>query len=379
MKKLSKIVSLLLITSLIAGCAAKEPQISSDDTSINLEETLQEPVVEEDVSEFWIRYIDVAQAEAAFVCSDGQYMLIDGGNPSDSNKIYSILKSEEVENLDIVIASHPHQDHVGGLSAAYQDAVIERILSPVTFYDGDAFYDLIKYVKLYGGSLEVPKIGDTYKLGAATIEILGLNADDKINNSSIICKITYGDTSFVFTGDAEYEAEIAAVESGMDLSADVLKVSHHGSDTSSSYRFIREVMPKAAIISVGAENEYGHPTETTLSRLSDAECEIYRTDLHGDITVHSDGTNIRIETEKEASYEEIMTPGEAINGAISDAEGVDSSEIEANYVCNEGSRKFHIPTCESVEKMHEKNKRYYEGTREELISMKYEPCGACKP
>ena len=115
MKKLSKIVSLLLITSLIAGCAAKEPQISSEDTSINIEETLQEPVVEEEVSEFWIRYIDVSQAEAALVCSDGQYMLIDGGNPSDSSKIYSILKSEGIEKLDIVIASHPHQDHVGGL------------------------------------------------------------------------------------------------------------------------------------------------------------------------------------------------------------------------------------------------------------------------
>ena len=384
MKKIKKILVLVLATLLLVGCSEDMTAeildgIGSEILNPNTENEIIEEISDEKTAGFWVEYIDVGQGEAALICSDGRYMLIDGGNPSDSSKIYSILKEKQVEKIDLLIASHPHQDHIGGLSAAYNCVEVEKTLSPVTVYEGDAFKDFSKYVHLYGGSIEVPEVGNKYSFGNANVDILGLNVGEEVNNSSIICKITYGKTSFLFTGDAEYDAEIAVVKSGADLSVDVLKVSHHGSDTSSSYQFLREVMPKVAIISVGAGNEYGHPTESVLTKLSDAGCDIYRTDLNGNITVYSDGENISVDTQKQVSSEEVMSPGNAMNGAISDQESSKTSVESIDFICNEGSRKFHLPSCDSVLKMSEKNKRYYYGTRDELLMMNYEPCGACKP
>ena len=248
-------------------------------------------------SSFSIRFLDVGQADSALIQCDGHYMLIDGGNKEDSSLIYSVLKNNEITHLDLIVGTHAHEDHIGGLPGALNYATADVTLCPVTDYNSKAFSDFKKYAQENGGGITVPEVGDQYQLGSASVDILGVNSGDDTNDTSIVLKITYGETSFLFTGDAERAAEQVILDSGADLSATVLKVGHHGSETSTTYPFLRQVMPKYAVISVGAGNSYGHPAENTLSRLNDADVEVFRTDLLRDIICTSDGKTVTITTE----------------------------------------------------------------------------------
>lgn len=241
---------------------------------------------------FQIQFIDVGQADAALISCDGHYMLIDGGNKADSNVIYSVLQRNQITHLDLVVGTHGHEDHIGGLPGAFQYATADKTLCPVTSYDSKAFRNFADAANNRGGGLTVPNVGDIYNIGAARVEILGVNEGKDPNNTSIVLRIDYGSTSFLFTADAEREAEQKMLDRGENLSATVLKVGHHGSDSSTTYPFLREVQPKFAVISVGSENDYGHPTEETLSRLKDAQAEVFRTDLQGDVFCSSDGKTV---------------------------------------------------------------------------------------
>ena len=284
---LKKIV--VFVAAVIASCLI--PLIQT--------QNIEENVVLPENSTFSVKFIDVGQADAALIECDGHYMLIDGGNKDDSSLMYSLLERQNISHLDIVVGSHAHEDHIGGLSGALNFATTDLVLCPVTEHDSVAFRDFKKYAIENGNGIVVPEVGDTYNLGSATITILGANANEDDNNRSIILKVKYGKTSFLFTGDAEREAEQAVLNSDVDLSATVLKVSHHGSADSTTYPFLREVMPEYAVISVEKNNDYNHPSESVLSRLSDADVKIYRTDLYGDIIFTSDGENITVSVEHE--------------------------------------------------------------------------------
>ena len=195
--------------------------------------------------------------------------------------------------------------------------------------------------------------------------------------------ITYGETRFLFTGDAEREAEQAILNRGVDLSATVLKVGHHGSDTSINYVWLNAIMPQYAVISVGEGNSYDHPTDAVLSRFRDADVTVYRTDLNGDVVAVSDGKTVTITTEKSASNEDIMTPGGNVQEPIvttqPEQEDDPEPDVGVDYVLNTNSKKFHYPSCSSVDDMNESNKQYYTGSRDDLIANGYIPCGRCHP
>lgn len=284
---------------------SEEPAPSEEPTPSN-DPQPTETVTPPETSTFSIHFIDVGQADAALVECDGHYMLIDGGNKADSNTIYSVLKKADVSHLDIVVGTHAHEDHIGGIPGAFNYATADLTLCATKNYDSDAFGDFKKYANQKGGGIVVPSVGDTYSLGSASIEILGVNGGSGTNNTSIVLMITYGETKFLFTGDAEREAEQAILNSGADLSATVLKVGHHGSDTSTTYPFLREIMPGYALISVGNGNTYGHPTEDTLSRLRDADVKVYRTDMQGDIKCTSDGKTVSFTVEKNESADTLV-------------------------------------------------------------------------
>lgn len=250
-------------------------------------------------SYFTAHFIDVGQADATLLICDGETMLIDGGNKDDSSLLYTYLKENDISHLDYVIGTHAHEDHIGGLSGALHYATADKVLCPVTSFDSEAFRDFVKTVKGQGLTITVPQAGDTFPLGAANVEILHCDPyNENPNNTGIVLRVTYGETSFLFTGDAEKEVEDRILEGGFDVQSTVLHVGHHGSGTSTSYHWLYEVQPVYGIISVGEDNSYGHPHESVLSRLQDADVKVYRTDKHGDIICTSDGKTVVFETER---------------------------------------------------------------------------------
>jgi competence protein ComEC len=253
-------------------------------------------------SYFEIHYIDVGQADAALVLCDNKAMLIDGGNAADSNLIYAYLKKYSIDHLDYMICTHPHEDHVGGLSGALNYAKVDTVYAPVLSYDSKAFSNFLANLKKQGVSITVPLPGYGFSLGSAAVKVLGpINPSDDPNNSSIVLRLEYGKTSFLFTGDAEREEEQNLLDAGSTLASTVLKVGHHGSANSTTYPFLREISPRYAVISVGKDNTYGHPTQAALSRLRDADVTVYRTDMQGDIICSSDGETVSFKVEKNAA------------------------------------------------------------------------------
>jgi competence protein ComEC len=312
-----------------------------------------------------VYYIDVGQADSALVICEGDAMLIDGGNAEDSSLIYTFLKNRNIGHLNYLVATHAHEDHIGGLAGALNYASIGTAFCPVTEYDSKVFNSFLTYLDRQNVKITVPKPGDTFTLGGANVKILApLKETEEVNNTSIVLRIVYGQTSFLFTGDAEREEETDILEAGYNLESTVLKVGHHGSYSSTTYPFLREIMPGYAVISAGANNPYGHPHEETLSKLRDAEIKIYRTDLQGTISAVSDGNTVKFTTEKNQT-------AQANPAALKAPE-----TTETYYIGNINSRKLHSPGCNSLPL--EKNRVYFD-TISEALAAGYDKHKECLP
>lgn len=372
-------------------------------TSTSSSSSSQPETLTPEKSSFQIDFIDVGQADAALVSCDGKYMLIDGGNAEDSNLIYSYLSQRNINYLDYIVCSHAHEDHVGGLSGALNYADVGTAFCPVNAYDSEAFNHFTEALAKKNAAISVPAPGDTFSLGSATVTIYGPISDsDDPNNTSIVLRIVYGETSFLFTGDAERDEEQDILNSGVELKSTVLKVGHHGSDTSTTYPFLREIMPEYAVISVGTDNSYGHPTEDTLSRLRDADVKVYRTDLQGDIICTSDGKTVTMQASRNADIDTLSNAGSKNNssgsgvagsGAASNSSVTTNNEQSAtpeqqpaqpaapstSYVVNTNTGKFHYPSCSSADDIASYNRMEYTGSRDDLVAQGYVACKRCNP
>lgn len=238
-----------------------------------------------------VHYIDVGQADCSLVICDGQAMLIDAGNFGAHSIILPYLLEEGVEFLNAVVVTHPHADHYGGMRSVLKNIELDAFYSPFKTHPSGSFNSVTNYVYYtLEREINVPKQGDSFYLGSAKITFLGpIHTDyEDLNNTSLVLRVDYGEVSFLFTGDMESIAEHDLLESGVNLKADVLKVGHHGSYSSSSYRFLREVAPKYGVIQCGRDNEYGHPHSAPLSRFRDAEVQLFRNDMQGHIVCRSE-------------------------------------------------------------------------------------------
>ncbi len=312
----------------------------------------------------------MGQALSVLVSCDGQSMLYDGGNVADGSLVVSYLQSQGVERLEYVICSHAHEDHVGGLAAVLAKFPAGHVYAPVTQADTQCFANFVTYAQNQGLTVEVPAVGTSWQLGGASVQIIGPVAQyENTNDTSLVLRIDYGETSFLLTGDMEQDAERDLVNTGAPLDVDVLQVGHHGSDTSTSYIFLNEVLPEIGVISVGENNSYGHPGENTLSRLRDAGVDVWRTDLSGTISIASDGTNYTVSSET-------YVPPEQQNPTLSDVSGQQSQSEQSiqAYIGNVNSKKFHLPSCANLP---DPSNQVLFSSYEQAIEAGYTPCGNC--
>lgn len=239
-----------------------------------------------------IYFIDVGQADATLLVSNNQTMLIDAGNNEDGNLIVDFIKSLGISKLDYVIGTHAHEDHIGGLDNVINQLEIGNILlSPVTS-NTKTYESVLDAIELKKLEITVPKIGDKFVVGNTESTILSVSGDEnEINNSSIVLRTEFYNNSFIFMGDLEsnYEKNIIWPKTT------VLKVGHHGSESSSCNYFLNQVKPEYSIISVGKNNTYNHPSSLTLNRLRNINSQVYRTDEMGTIVLTSDGDNVNFE------------------------------------------------------------------------------------
>ena len=312
-------------------------------------------------SSFAVHFIDVGQGDASLILCDGEAMLIDGGNTDKSSTVYTYLKKQGIDRLDYLVCTHPDADHVGGLSGALEYAAAETVWCPVESYSSKAFESFRTRVEKQGRKLVKPAVGTAVSLGSATVTVLAPIGDYKdSNNQSIVLRVVYGQTSFLFTGDMETTAENDMLDywdSRISWEADVLKVGHHGSDTSTGYRFLNEVSPDYAVISVGKDNAYGHPHEEPLSRLNQAGVTILRTDELGTIVARTDGKEVTFTWDNQSANPENAEPAQPVQ-----------------FIGNVNSHKFHAPDCANLPT--EKNRIIFD-TYEEAIDAGYTPCGSC--
>ena len=236
-----------------------------------------------------VSYLDVGQADSILIQVNDEAMLIDAGNNNDGNNLVKYLKSKNISNFKYVVGTHAHEDHIGGMDDIINNFNIEHFYMSDAITTTKTFEDVLDALEKKQIRFETPNIDDEFDLGEAKLKVIYVGNDaSNLNNTSIVLKLTYKNIRFLFTGDLESSVEKNILDK--DIQADILKVGHHGSSTSSSEKFIKTVNPSYAIISVGKNNSYKHPNKKTLDILSKYNVKVLRTDELGTIIFSSDGT-----------------------------------------------------------------------------------------
>ncbi len=313
-----------------------------------------------------VHFIDVGQADAIYIdLPSNNDILIDAGNEADGSLVIDYLKNQNVDDIELLIATHPHEDHIGGIPAVLNVFKVEKIVDSGYFTDSQICSEYKTAVQNEGANYQEDN-RDVYTFGDISLQILtGPETWDDTNDYSTVCRLDTGDIEFLFTGDAEGPAEAALAGT---LDAEILKVGHHGSSTSSATAFLNKVSPEIAIISVGVDNSYGHPADETIQRLQNSGAEVYRTDINGNIIVATDGKTYTVDTQKGSST--IQT-----TSSISESEQTASTGM---FVGSKESNKYHYPDCRYAESISPENEIWFKDAAD-AQAQGYEPCGVCKP
>ncbi|MBQ9166774.1 MAG: MBL fold metallo-hydrolase, partial [Oscillospiraceae bacterium] len=232
-----------------------------------------------------VHFLDVGQGDSALLISGGETMLIDGGPRSAGDGLVEDLAELGITHLDYMVATHSHEDHIGGLPDVLNAVTVENCLMPDDVADSKIYETFLTGLEAGNVAVTVPEAGEEFTFGDCTFTVLGpKTVSDEHNENSLVMKVSCGDTDYLFTGDMEGKEEYDMVTLGDQLQSEILKVPHHGSEYACYENFLREVKPRIAIISCGEGNSYGHPNEALLERLAEWDLDLYRTDLNGRIT-----------------------------------------------------------------------------------------------
>ncbi|MCK8487787.1 MBL fold metallo-hydrolase [Paenibacillus sp. MBLB2552] len=296
-KRYWTVVSVILIWLgvLLTGCTLEGWEMAGERSG-----NASLPSEAEGEGELRVLFLDVGQGASQLLISPSGYtMLIDAGNNDKEDEMLRYLEAYGIRHLDLVIGTHPDADHIGGLDRVIDQLDIGEVYMPKIQSNTKTFESLLTSIRDKGLKVKTAKAGLelTWDEQVQVKMLAPATVTDDNNNMSAVVKVTYRDTSFLLTGDAESESERVMLESGANLRADVLLVGHHGSKSSTTARFLNAVKPKYAIIQVG-DNSYGHPTKTILGRLAKQKVEVYRNDLQGTVEIVSDGQGYQIMTER---------------------------------------------------------------------------------
>ncbi len=279
---------------LLAGCNHKvAPTISSEVNQIPTAVPTDEQTAGQ-AGKLVVHFIDVGQADAILVQTPaGETMLIDAGGNDDEKTICSYLQRHDIKKIQVLVGTHPHEDHIGAMDAVINAFPVENVYLPKIIHNTKTFADLLQAIKSRSMKIKTAQTGVSLPLSGLSCVILSPKAREyeEINDYSAVIRITYGRQSFLFCGDAGEQVESEMLASGEDLSASIIKIGHHGSSSSSSYSFLRAVAPLYAVISCGQDNPYGHPHQETLAKLKRAGIEPWRTDQLGTIIITTDGSD----------------------------------------------------------------------------------------
>lgn len=306
-----------------------------------------------------VHFIDVGQGDSILIQTPSQNILIDGGERTAGPIVTNYLRKQGVKKLDLVVSTHPHTDHIGGLIEVLKAFPVKEVIDPAVIHTTKTYEEYLTLIDQKNIKFTEGRAGLNRNLDEGIIMHFfhpTTPSTKNLNDVSIVAKVNYNQVSFLFTGDAETGAEEEMISRGANLRSTVLKVGHHGSRTSTSPAFLGVVSPAVAVIMLGADNKYGHPHPETLNQLAAAGVEVYRTDLHGTIIIATDGEKIRIQTEKK--------PGKNIS--------------KNQLVGSKNSDLCHLSTCRYAKTIKPENMVWFSSAAEAKAAG-YKPCGTCKP
>lgn len=355
--------------------AEQQSQQNDQESSKNAESaavvaTPQPP--EKPAANLKVHFIDVGQGDCILIEDGNSAMLIDAGNPQNGPDIVSYIKKLGISKLDFVIATHPHADHIGGMADVINAFDIGKLIMPKVEHTTRTFENLLLTIRNKGLKITAPVPGTEYRLGNTSFTILAPNSSSykNLNDYSVVVRLTYGSTSFLFTGDAEQTSEKEILAKGYNIKSDVLKVGHHGSKTSTTTRFLDAVSPRYAVICVGANNQYGHPAPETLSKLAERGIKVYRIDEAGTIIATSDGKSISFNKQPSPVNTSTNTGSTTVSDTKNNQN--DTHDDITVYITKTGS-KYHREGCSSL------RSSSIPISLSEAKQRGYEPCKICKP
>jgi competence protein ComEC len=327
-----------------------------------------------------VSFLDVGQGDSELLQFNGKNVLIDGSTQDMGSRVECYLKEQGVKDIDLVVATHPHEDHIGGLTTILNDFTVRQVLDSGQTHTAPSFETYLNLIDKKNIPFAVAEMGQHIDLDPSlTIDVLSPPIGHFINNlneNSVVLRVTYNKVSLLFMGDAGTEAEDSFLASTYNLDADVLKVGHHGSTSGSSRAFLNAVTPAVSVIEVGKGNDYGHPKSETLAAIQNTGSAIYRTDLDRNIVVTTDGKGITVTTGRSScSRTAPAIPAITSTQATPTAAAVSS---DGPFVGSSKSDKYHYPTCSAAKKIKSSNLVTFTSSAKAKAAG-YVPCGICHP